>query len=262
MIKKYAYEEIEQAVRDYQNGVEGASQKIVDAFTLFLNKYMYLLKGGGPVSLGDPSIRRFISLYIKDPRSRRAIESVMFRSKVRSEAYKTMNFLRQLFEPYDAEDLWNDLVVTLLTLASRYKSPDNQPRFHMYVEKTFHYAAYRALTQWTKDVIWWGWDDIGTIRADEEPSFEPPPPPDRNLIFRSDEDDPKIDNNWVLGLTASDEFQELTALERRILKLYYVDGYSDQQIGEFLGVGRSTVNRKRREIKEKIKHKLNRQRSV
>lgn len=57
---------------------------------------------------------------------------------------------------------------------------------------------------------------------------------------------------WING-SCSERFKELKNLERMILKLYYIDGYTDREIGNLYGYHINTIFNKRKKSIEILK---------
>jgi RNA polymerase sigma factor (sigma-70 family) len=246
---RYTYDEIEQIVQNYQAGWASAAETLINAFSRFLFKFVNLIKGGAPITVDDASLRKFIALYMNNPFARRSINSIHKQSRVRAEALKSVEFIRGLFEPYSEEEIYHELIIVLLTLAKRYKSPDGNPRFHLYLQKTFHYAAFNALRALTRDPLWQEWDNADILAED----FMPPKDSEPHY-FAVDDLIENIDDNWVLGHTVSEEFSELSILERKVIKMYYQDGYTDEEVGDRLGMSRAAIQRIRSKAKKKIRY--------
>ena len=79
---------------------------------------------------------------------------------------------------------------------------------------------------------------------------------DREFLRHEIKDGEELNENWISGFQTGELFQEFTKMERRILKLYYVDEKHDEQIGDMMGLHRGTIARKRLGIKNRIKEKL------
>ena len=65
------------------------------------------------------------------------------------------------------------------------------------------------------------------------------------------------DITWISGMSASDVFENLTPIERKMLVKYYLEDWNDRQISEEFGIHINTVNQIRRSAIEKLAQKLN-----
>lgn len=246
------YEEIEKAVMNYQSGTPGAADSIVNAFQHFMFKYVNLLKGG-PCPLDDMDLQRFVFLYMKNEWARKGLYSKR-PARAREDMAKTLSFVQKLVSPIESGDLYQDMVVILLTMARRYE-PKGGCHFVGYAKQAFPYYVFRSLQAITKDPSW-------RDRCDTEPSVEDfsltigdKPEP----FFTVDEYMDGVDENWVLGLTANEPFETLSILERKIVKLFYEDGLTDAEVADHLAMSRSTIWRKRLLAKGKIQDAQRRQ---
>ena len=75
-------------------------------------------------------------------------------------------------------------------------------------------------------------------------------------MFTIEQSFDSINDNWVLGLTTSDEYRNFSIMERKIIKMYYIDEKSDQDIANEMGTCRATINRRRLRVKEKLRETL------
>ncbi len=116
------------------------------------------------------------------------------------------------------EDLRQEGYLTLIKLIRRYRA--GKVRLEGYIKGSLeaHIRSY-----WLKELNW----KKGVILSDELPS-EPPLANDLVDIPLSDED-------------------------RRLLELYYLWGYNDENISRIMGKSRSWVNLRRRRLVEKLR---------
>lgn len=75
---------------------------------------------------------------------------------------------------------------------------------------------------------------------------------DEERLWANAEVDEALGVNWLRGLTAEEPFKGLTMAERKMLKLYYVDGLNDREVAEHFGWHLNTINSRRRRLIEKI----------
>jgi RNA polymerase sigma factor (sigma-70 family) len=147
--------------------------------------------------------------------------------------------------------------MTLLELADKYEPIDENPRFHSYVLKAYHYKVYHNLIKVTQDPLYYTSleglrfreDDFITYDDIDEDRY------DNKYIQLMTESDTEVDDNWIAGFTA-DLFKDLSPVDRKILKLKYIDKLDDKDVAEELGVCRATINRRKIKLKQVIQKEL------
>lgn len=260
-LERLSYEECEELVVRYRDlGDEDACLRLIKAFEGFLVRYYVLLRQG-KVYINGRNIREFLKLYIKDTYIRKSIHQYGYKPKAKEALYETADILKDLLRPYRNEELMNEIYAAFLAVAKRYKSPDGKPRFHHYLLRVFHYQLARQIDKLISDPLVFKMSShmsFGEIDLDSEETglyfnLNMDKYVDKNRPINIEEHFDEINENWILGFTASEEYQSLSVLERKILKLYYVDEKSDQQIADELGTCRATINRKRNHIVRKLR---------
>lgn len=260
------YQALHQHVLDYKDGNEESATKIVDSFNGFLLKYVNLITNGGYNPI-DFSIRNFIALYITQDYVKKYASSYDYKPKVKEKIEDTVIRITSLFQQYSTEEIKNELICILLSMARKYKDYE-KPSFHNYVDKCFHFEAFRGLSHLTNDPIarlsYDEFIDNTSIDPSIDKEFE------RSLeemcqdINIKNSDIPVIiektstfsmnslNVNWINGVTCGDNFKDLSPFERKILTMHYVEGLTDTEIAEQIGVCRATINRRRLHAKEKL----------
>jgi DNA-directed RNA polymerase specialized sigma24 family protein len=264
---KISYEECNRLVLAYRDDNDAdAAEQLMNSFEGYLMKYYNVIRKG-KVDMTQRYIREFVKLYMKNEYCRRHIHQFGRMPIVKKEIYSVTDSIKKLCEPYSDDELWNELYVALLTMAKRYQSPDGKPRFHHYILRAFHYQLRRQLQTLVSDpivfkmasnVLYFDEDheDDGYVTFDAD-SME-----DQTPTFTIEEEMDGINDNWILGLTTEPEYSEFTIMERKIIKLYYVDELSDQAIADQLGVCRATINRRRNRVKDSLYDILKKSRRV
>ncbi len=252
--KRFTYEETEALVLAYQENKSGAAEQLLIAFKEYMAQFVNLIKKG-TISASRRGQRQFISLYISNPLTRANLHRFRRSRFAHNEIYKITNSIKGFFSKYSYEEIIQETALALLTLAKRYKSPDGKPRFHYYVDKTFAYQLHRQLRTLISDPVVFQAKNNQSFDSDEDADY-------LSQYIESDmdhsdewiasmeassiEDDmDEINDNWVNGLTCSDSFHTLSIFDRKIIKLYYIDELTDQQIANILGTCRATINRRR-----------------
>ncbi len=248
------YEHIDNLVKLYQGGNKDAAEELIVGFEPYLNKYIGLLKYDA-VDIRNRDTRSFLSLFVND----KAIRISLARSKFPKQAYKAVHdvaaMLNKTCEGIDEEDLRQELIVVLLTLAKRFKKQGKKKNFCGYVYNTFRYEIARRIMDITRDPL--VFRIHSNIRFDDE-IYETEEEDTTSSIpgMPVVEDDDDLGNNWVLGHTCSEEFLDLTRLERLVLKMSLVDGIEDTIIAQKLGMHRHTIKNKKDKGIEKIRQSV------
>lgn len=264
---KVSYEECDALVCRYRDhGDEDAAAGLIQAFEGYIMKYYNLIRWG-KVYIHDRNIREFLKLYMKNDFTRRHIHQYQYMSGIQEEIYQTAESVRKLMEPYTkpvkqpnyldrqyTDELMNEIIVALLTMAKRYKSQDGKPRFHAYILRAFHFQLRRQLQTLVADPIVFRMAYNVNFQEDQYDGDNEQGGGARGYrvenmvdqtVFTIEDSLDSVNDNWVLGLTASEEYRDFTIMERKIIKMYYVDEMTDQQIANELGTCRATVNRRR-----------------
>lgn len=266
---KISYEECNRLVLAYRDDCDpDAAQALLDAFEGYITKFYNVIRKG-KVAINDRDIREFVKLYMKNEYCRRHIHQFKRMPLVQQEIYLVSDSIKNLCQPYSDEELLNEIYVAFLTMAKRYQSPDGKPRFHAYILQAFHYQLRRQLQTLVSDPLVFkmaknvkyfdeDWENAqDQYGAHDMDIFENETP-----TFTIEEEFDAINDNWVLGYTTGKEYRDLTIMERKIIKMYYLDEMSDQDIADRLGTCRATVNRRRNRVKEKLQDTLKTSRKI
>lgn len=281
------YKKIHNLVYAYQNNDVNAAEQIIKAFNGILSNYLALLKYN-QFNIKDFSTRNFVKMFITDKEEKKKLNIFLHTTKFNSNYVyinKYINLINNIFKGEDVEDIENELITVLLTMCNKYK--DTKPSFHQYVKKNFHFYVYRHFEKSIKDPLFNGYttnyysyqnsDTLSEFSISENL-------PDKNFVKEEEVllnnldlyyemkntdkiviktnksitkyDDEFFDINWINGVTCSDIFKVLSSFERHILVLWYLQRKTDTNIAEKFGVCRTTINKKRRIAKDKLKKKL------
>lgn len=279
------YKLVHELVYKYQDGDEEAAQELIKNFSKFFTKYISLVKFG-KYDLSHFSTRSFIKLFVENPKERKLINPY-FKNKLtgRQVVGDTVSMIVKLFENSSQEDILQDLKIIFLIMCQKYK--DTKPSFHAYINKNFHFYAYRYFEKMTRDPINRSSTSlskkikIASSNSNTESSQAELKDmiPDVTMMVESDYtvksldlhynlkhsnipvienkdanlyEDNFLDTNWINGVTCGDIFDCLTPFERQIITLWYVEKKTDTEIGEMFGVCRGTINRRRGIAKDKL----------
>lgn len=244
------YEKIDQLVFDYQDGDLTAASKLIEAFDGYIEKFVRLLYEG-KVNLDDRDSRRFLSLFIPDNETRKALRRKRQSGKVRDIAHRTASFLQRSCSSSTREDIKQELICVLLKLANRYKKKKKRSNFAGYIYTSFAFELNRSIRPLVRDPLTFAGNlhipylDTEYVDEDGNPIDENDPY-EHKLVSPLDED---LGTNWIHGLTSNPLFSRLSALDRLILKMYYVDEFNDREISDRTGFHINTINSRRRAAK-------------
>lgn len=260
------YQKLHRYVLSYQAGDVEAADKIIESFRGFIWKFTNLISNT-TFKVNDYSTRRFISLYVVQTYTRKYNSHYEYKPTVREQLEDTARRITSLFEQYSVDEIRNELVCILLTMAKKYKDTE-RPSFHNYVDKCFHFEAFRGLSHLISDpVTRLSYDELldnVTMDLSAEQDFENSLEEVCHEMAVKNADIPvlkvevspfdtdSLNTNWVNGITCSELFKQLTPFERKIIVLHYIDGLTDTEIADQVGVCRATINRRRLRAKEKL----------
>jgi RNA polymerase sigma factor (sigma-70 family) len=60
--------------------------------------------------------------------------------------------------------------------------------------------------------------------------------------------------NILVGIDLKEEYTNLTKREKNVINLYYLEGYTDEEIAKIYGVCRQSVNESRKKGMKKLKY--------
>lgn len=256
--RRYSYEEVDALVKAYQAGDKSAGEELVEAFSGYLTKYLLVIKHG-TVEPYNKSMRKFIALFVKNPSERQLVLKVYSKKnkQMLGVLYSTASMISSQFRHYDEEDLWAELVLEFLIMAKKY----NNSRgcfFHTYISKAYPYRIYKRLSKLIRDPITISYlagdssdiDELEGVRGeyDTYEVYEE----NRPIFICDNIEINELNENWVSGFTCSDTFIDLTPLERRVIMLYYYNGYRDNEISDMLGFSASKIAKIRSSARKKL----------
>lgn len=250
------YEETEKIVQAYKNKEEGSAELLINAFKGFTNKFEEVIIDG-KANLSNYSIRKFISLFIEDKSYQKNIHKYKHSPSVVFHACIGTDRIKRTFSIYAPDEIRSILVISLLELADKYEPIDDNPRFHSYLLKSYHYKVYHNIVPVTQDPLYYTSLEGLTFREEDFITYDVinEDEYDNKYIQLMTENDTEVDDNWVAGFSA-DLFKDLSPVDRKILKLKYIDKLGDKEIGDELGVCRATINRRRLKLEQDIQIEL------
>jgi hypothetical protein len=252
--------EMQDLIAKAKKGSVKAQEELIKVFSNFLTKYISLLYYG-KFNLNDYDIRRFISLFIKDPSTRFALmKNKMSGSnlKVINECMRGIHYMAKRYG--DEEDIRQTVYMTFFQCIGRYERKDSAKGPIPFSGFLYSYFFYLL----KKNVDTFLIDQLGRktfpLLDDDATNDES----DENYVvgFKADPIDismeqllaaDKIDEFWVLGEKNISPFDRLTVQERQLLKWRYVDGQRSSQISQRVNEHPNTVREHLSKLKIKIK---------
>lgn len=237
------YDYIDDLVIRFQAGETECGEELIKIFQPFFLKYITIVKDG-KINLADRDTRRFLSLFMNEKEHISKVRKKHMSSETRNAAYKTAFYLSKSCETLTEEELMQELYLAFFILIGRWVKKKGKSNFCGYLYNSFRYEARRSISDLIKDPIV---NNLNLRYYDDENEQSEVDVLDKfsmeNTIMLSLEEE--IDSNWVRGLTCSEEFLELTTLQRMILKEYYMERMPDRVIAEKTGLHINTIFRNR-----------------
>jgi len=249
-------EEIEVIINKFQAGNDDASYSLITQMLPYLNKYFHIIRYGA-VNTKDRDTIKFIKLFIADKNIGHKLQSGKFDRHSLKAIYNTLNVIRTNYRMLDDDDIIQELIAALLTLARRYKKKYKNINFCGYVYNAYKYQIFLNLKKITADVT----------NFTNNLSYNDPDNIDKILEYKEliSEDDissaifadqGELDNAWCMG-KCDDVFKELSPLERTFIKLHYYDKKGYSLIARETGFDRRAIKKHCTKAVDKIKGKLN-----
>lgn len=254
---EYAY--INQLVEEYQNGSEESGLELIKAFgysenpdeaNWLIGKYFNLLKYGG-IKFRNKDTRRFIRLFMTDDTYKKEMIRGYQYSDTKKAARKVVQNINNRMEAFSDKEILHDLSLIILQLAHRYTKRGSRNNFCAYVISCYHFYLFRYYKHIFRDIIYSNRIEPLEDYVDENNEVDIDSIYEDDLYFENEED--QLGFNWILGKTASHPFDKLNQFERTILNLYDNEGYTYQQVADYMGYHKDTIYKRRRKIKDKLK---------
>lgn len=251
--------EMQDLIAKAKKGSSYHQQEILKVFSNFLTKYISLLYYS-KYNLNDYDIRRFISLFIKDPGTRYALMKNKLNNqnfKVINECMRGINYMTKRYG--DEEDIRQTVYLTFFQCITRYERKDSAKGpipFSGFLYSYFFYLLKKNVDTFLIDQLgrktFYLLDDDAT--NDES---------DENYVvgFKADPVEysmeqmlsvDKIDEFWVLGERVQPPFDILSIQERQLLKWRYVDGERSSEISLKINEHPNTIREHLSRIKAKV----------
>ena len=214
------YALIDQLVIKYQNDNQEAAEELIRQLSPYMVKFLKIIKLG-LIDLSDRDSRRFISLFVDDKDVRVKLKKAYQPSNARKEAYQAVTMLQSACTDIPYEDIIQELIVVLLTLAKRFAKKREKVNFCGYLYNAFRFELGRRIKSIIRDPLVYR-ADFNLSYNDEECSGEEVNF-DNMAHMHTNEPivmiEEELENSWIRGITCGEEFSQITQLQRIILKM-------------------------------------------
>lgn len=261
------YREYFQAVQRYQNGDSESALFVLDAFEDFRDGFLMLLRDG-PINRLTRSHRIFLSNFVKNSALARNLKSTHPINAAFLAAETALKTITIQIRPIETEDLRQEIIEIFLGTLRRYRSRNNQNFLIPYIQVSFPYALTRRVQQLIKDpLVNLASDKILSLESSgldgyfADVKFLGYHPSMKEIVrhfstsyeeslAQLEEDNLGI--SWIRGDSCHEVFDDLSPMERRILR-FYAQEMTDAQIAKELGVSYNTAIRRRHHIIAKVR---------
>lgn len=249
-------EEMQLLIERAKGSDQVAQKQILKVFNNFLTKYFTML-WRNKFSLSDYDIRRFIILYVRSPEVRRSLFKGTFNASITRDINETMTGINYMIRRYDEEeDVWQTIHMAFFQCIDVYQKKENIP-FSSFLYSYFFYVLKKHVDTFL--IYQLGRKTYGLLEYDEsfdndsgdnlKKGFIAPPGPSLEDVLYSED----IDEMWVMGLTASAPFDQLTLQDRQLLKWRFIDKMKTSEISKKITEHPNTIRDHFAQIEDKIK---------
>ncbi|SFJ65092.1 RNA polymerase sigma factor, sigma-70 family [Paenibacillus sp. UNC496MF] len=243
----------EELIKRYQE--TGESEQLVTEYHAFIMKY-YKMITQGLIDFENYDTRKFISCFIKDSETRKALIRGKYQTKAaHGAAHYVVGYLRRTFRDYDTykpwekhypfDEIYRELAIIFLTCAKNYT--DQGKSFKRYLYHSYRYylkdlinsKIFDASSKKSGYVDIFAADTIAPIDEAGALKYE-----DNPFAITMDEDT-DLEHNilWMNGIHCNELFQDLNYTERLILVKAFLDQKSDKEIAQLTGLHHRSVYR-------------------
>jgi DNA-binding CsgD family transcriptional regulator len=248
-------EEIQELIVKAKTGSDKYQAEILNVFDNFLKKYVSLIFVG-KYNLNDYDIRRFVSLFIKDPSLRFRVMKNQMNGSTAKGVQEVMGAIQYMVKRYcTEEDVRQTVDMTFFQCIQRYERKGPIP-FSGFLYSYFFYLLKKNVDVFLIDQL--GRKTFMLLGDDEELDGEnsgvigfkaDPVMISMEQMLSVDE----INSYWVLGQNVMPPFDQLSIQERQLLKWKYVDGKKSSEISNKINEHPNTVREHVVKIRNKIR---------
>ncbi|WP_067923670.1 sigma-70 family RNA polymerase sigma factor [Alicyclobacillus shizuokensis] len=223
---------------------------LIEAYRPYIEKFQRMFLTGD-IDFGNYDIRRFLACYISDKETVRSLCRGKYHSKQAiQEAYRVLEKIRRVFDGYESDELFHELLIPFLTCARCYE-PSGKT-FSQYLYSCFRYRLKRLIDERLLDtngeMAYWDMHEPASEALEDEldldrPEYmDPSEPVDLHSLL------------WLNGTLCGDTFRDLTYTERYILVKAYEDGLDERAIAQLTGLHHRSVYRIRKRLIEHFRN--------
>lgn len=234
------YDKINELVFRFKSNInpQEAALELICLFSPLFKKYIKILKSC-IINFSDHEFCSFIGLFIKDEKIRKELKTGNISPRNKEFIYKVVYSIRALLYPLSEEDLNSEFIAIFLKIALRYK--EIQKGFCTYLKSSFRYEVAKFVSRFINDPL----SSATELNDAISREFKL----DKMSIIE------ELDSHWIYG-ACSEIFTDLTPLDRLIIKMFYLDKFTDIEIAKITGYHRNWIGIKRRRAVETIRQKL------
>lgn len=237
----------ETLIKEFQEA--SLADELLDKYKNFLSKYHQLLYKG-VIDFNNYDIRKFLSCYLKDSDERRSFLKGKYHSKQDvANGYRILSYIRQAFQGFTSREVYHELIIPFLECAKRYRYINKS--FNSYLYNTYRYELVRHINS----ILFQRFNVKHPLIEKHHIEIELKENVDE-LKIELDDDLSLNHPHWLNGKKTNDPFKQFTREERLILVKYYMEDYTDKEIGRLIGKHRKSVNRMRLKAIRKIKEDI------
>lgn len=230
------------------------SEILLNSFEPYFKSFTMLFFSG-KMDFSNKSQRIFVSKFLKENKhiKNKFSNSSKFAIENKEKSTFALMMIRRISGTLDSNELVNNMTVTLLTLAKRYRYVGKS--FLAYLVTAFPHELYRQLKAYNFGLAF---DQSSYFDAGY--SIEPSTIPlekDTKLLLNLDGDFELSHTEWLSGETASEPFKSMSRDERYVLSKYYEAKFfnracSDREIGMQIGKNVRSINRIRNRVIKRL----------
>lgn len=264
MEKETEWEETDKLIFKYQQAFkkdcteqelkesDAAASKLIESFFPFFYKYLSAITTGN-IAWNNAEQRLFVAHFMDSKDLRNKLYS---KKKINKETKNIIaqrfNFVKETYGQYEEENIMTDLYMLFFVLAKRYKKTNRS--FCCYLYNVYHYEVFRHIQHLLKNPL-----NIHYRNTSYENNVVSYSTELKNVSYDCDMDElimtkdtgmPNV--TWIFGQNCSEEFAELTPLERKIIAKYYIEQKPDWIISKELGIHVNTCNIRRHRAVNKL----------
>lgn len=250
-------------IRQYQDGDDMAGMEVLKRYGYdpekdevygYIGKYFKMIRYGR-MDFTNYDCRAFIALFFSDGEGRAMTQSYQY-AETKAKMRKKLQQVEKVMRCVPDEDIIQELIHIMLMQAKKYR-PKNRS-FGAYLSNSFRFRVNDYVLEHMKT------EDICDNTNIEVTGIGEDVAEDRTSEIRAEDivdDTPRIrfedelGNAWVRGINCGKVFEDMTPLQRLILRMNYMEKWSDNDIADTMGMHINTIFRQRNKAKAMLEAK-------